>query len=114
MSTLVTDLDTLQALVGKLPAPRDLKVIDHLDEHALRWLAASPLLFATLGDGSGITVTAGGGEAGFLHAGDPRFLQLPAAVLDDPQLAREGQGEIRTRPVYCLTNSVLVGPIDSI
>jgi predicted pyridoxine 5'-phosphate oxidase superfamily flavin-nucleotide-binding protein len=92
MSSLVTDLDTLQGHVGRLPAPRDLKVIDFLDDHALRWLVASPFMFATFGDSAGLGVTAGGGEAGFLRVTDPGYLQLPMSLLDDPNLAREGQG----------------------
>lgn len=54
VNDLVTDLDTLQGHVGRLPAPRDLKVIDYLDDNALRWLAASPFMFAAFGDPSGI------------------------------------------------------------
>lgn len=92
MSSFVTDLDTLQGHVGRLPAPRDLKVIDYLDDNALRWLAASPFMFSTFGDGHGFAVTAGGGESGFLRVTDPRFVHLPMALLDDPALAREGQG----------------------
>lgn len=92
VSTLVTDLDTLQGHVGRLPGPRDLKVIDFLDDHALRWLVASPFMFATFGDANGLAVTAGGGEAGFLRVTDPGYIQVPMALLDDPHLAREGQG----------------------
>ncbi|GFE82741.1 hypothetical protein GCM10011487_47410 [Steroidobacter agaridevorans] len=92
MNDLVTDLDTLQGHVGKLPAPRDLKVIDYLDDNALRWLAAAPFMFAAVGDHGGIRVTAGGGETGFLRVTDPQSIQLPRSLLDDPGLAREGQG----------------------
>ena len=91
MSSLVTDLDILQDHVGRLPAPRDLKVIDFLDDHALRWLVASPLMFATFGASAGLAVT-GGGEAGFLRVTDPGYIQAPMSLLDDPNLAREGQG----------------------
>lgn len=92
MNDLVTDLDTLQGHVGRLPAPRDLKVIDYLDDNALRWLAASPFMFAAFGDDSGIRVTAGGGATGFLRVTDPQFMQLPVSLLDDPGWSREGQG----------------------
>lgn len=92
VSPRITDADTLQTLVGKLPAPRDLKVIDYLDDHAVRWIAASPLLFAAFGDADGIALTAGGGATGFATVTDPLVLQLPMSLLDDPTLAREGQG----------------------
>lgn len=92
VNDLVTDLDTLQGHVGRLPGPRDLKVIDYLDDNALRWIAASPFMFAAFGDDSGIRVTAGGGETGFLRVTDPQSIQLPRSLLDDPDLAREGQG----------------------
>ena len=45
--TIIRDADTLQACVGKLPGPRDMKVIDFLDTHAQRWIASAPFaLFA--------------------------------------------------------------------
>lgn len=37
-------------------------------------------------------MTAGGGETGFLRVTDPQSIQLPLTLLDDPSLAREGQG----------------------
>ncbi len=91
MSSPVIDFESLQLQVGKLPGPRDLKVIDYLDDHALRWLAASPFLFATFGDGDGIEVTAGAGESGFLRVDDPQHIRLATTLLDDPAIAREGR-----------------------
>ncbi|MBL8269330.1 pyridoxamine 5'-phosphate oxidase family protein [Steroidobacter sp.] len=91
MSSLVSDLDTLQGLVGKLPGPRDLKVIDFLDEHALRWIAASPVVFVTFGTPTELAVTvAASGETGFTRIDESRHFSLPLTSLDDPQLAREG------------------------
>src|SRR5262245_51101096 len=92
MSSLITDLETLQACVGKLPGPRDLKVIDHLDDNALRWIAASPFLFAAFGDRDGLAVTAAGGENGCSRTSDPQHLHLPISSLDQPDIARAGQG----------------------
>lgn len=92
MNRFVTDVDALEACVGKLPGPRDLKVIDHLDGHATRWIEASPLLFAAFGDGEGVAITAGGGAAGFARVRDARSLALPPALLDDAGSAREGRG----------------------
>ena len=41
----ITTLEGLEAVIGKTPGPVNLKVIDHLDDHARRWIASSPLLF---------------------------------------------------------------------
>ncbi|WP_440224286.1 pyridoxamine 5'-phosphate oxidase family protein [Dokdonella sp. MW10] len=92
MSTFIDDVAALQACVGALPGPRDLKVIDFLDEHALRWLAASPLAFVTFGDRDGLAVTVAGGERGFVGIDDPRRVSLPRASLDDSADVRIGQG----------------------
>jgi hypothetical protein len=90
MTDQITDVAALEACVGKVPGPLDLKVMDHLDDSALRWLALSPLLFATFADAGSIGITLGAGVRGFVRADDPRRLRLPAASLDDPLLARTG------------------------
>jgi hypothetical protein len=82
----------LEACIGKVPGPRDLKVIDYLDEGALRWIAASPFLFAAFGEINALDITVGGGEPGFVKALDATHLKLPIEALDGPQLARVGQG----------------------
>lgn len=87
-------IDTTQALesvVGRAPAGIELKVIDHLDPHALHWIAQSPLMFATFGDGHAIAVTIGGGPRGFAVA-TRGSLALPLDLLDEPDLVREGLG----------------------
>ncbi|HVK98769.1 MAG TPA: pyridoxamine 5'-phosphate oxidase family protein [Dongiaceae bacterium] len=93
MNTDVTDFATLEACVGKVPGPRDLKVIDHLDAWALRWIAVSPFFFITLAEknGGGIHITAGGGEHGCVQASDARHLRVPLNVLDDSGNLRVGQ-----------------------
>lgn len=92
MSADIVDVAALEACVGKVPGPADLKVMDHLDDSALRWLASSALLFAAFGTGTGVGITVGGGEPGFVQAIDARRLRIPAALLDEPQLAVVGQG----------------------
>lgn len=92
MREVIDDIAALEACIGKTPGPVQLKVIDHLDAGALRWIAASPLCFAAFGDSAGIAITPGGGEPGFARAIDATRLHLPAALLDEPQLARAGQG----------------------
>jgi predicted pyridoxine 5'-phosphate oxidase superfamily flavin-nucleotide-binding protein len=92
MRGLITDPQALQERVGKLPGPRDLKVIDHLDAYALRWLQASPFLLAGFGDAQGIAVTAGGGQPGFVRTETPKHLTLPKALLDAADSVHAGQG----------------------
>jgi uncharacterized protein len=84
-------LDELEEIIGKAPPTVDLKVIDHLDAGALRWIAASPLLFASFGGTPNPGVTLGGGPPGFA-GGDARTLRLPTAMLDEPSLAQVGRG----------------------
>jgi predicted pyridoxine 5'-phosphate oxidase superfamily flavin-nucleotide-binding protein len=85
----ITTVEALEAVIGKTPPPMHLKVIDHLDAGALRWISRSPLMFAGFGDGSGVGVTLAGGAPGFA-SGDARELRLPVALLDDPALAQPG------------------------
>ena len=89
----MSDIDSiagLEAILGKTPPAVNLKVIDHVDDGAMRWLAAAPLIFAGLGDGeAGIAVTLGGGAPGFASA-EPGALSLPLAMLDAPALAVPG------------------------
>ncbi|HEY1075615.1 MAG TPA: pyridoxamine 5'-phosphate oxidase family protein [Fontimonas sp.] len=92
MADTIEDVETLVATVGKVPGSLDMKVMDHLDASALRWLQVSPLLFASFGGSGQIDITLGGGAAGFAQAPDPRRLRLPRALLDDPPLAEPGRG----------------------
>lgn len=85
----IGNLSELEVVIGKLPPGIHLKVIDHLDSHALRWLAASPLLFAAFGHQGGVGVTLAGGHAGFAAA-DKAQLRLPLQALDNPDLATPG------------------------
>lgn len=89
--TVIDTVEALEAAVGKIPFAMTLKVIDHLDEGALRWIAASPLLFVGAGEGASIGITLGGGDPGFATA-DKRWLRIPAATLDDPTVVRPGAG----------------------
>jgi predicted pyridoxine 5'-phosphate oxidase superfamily flavin-nucleotide-binding protein len=88
----MSDVDSiagLEAILGKTPPAVNLKVIDHLDATARRWLEASPLMFAGFGDANDIAITLGGGGAGFASAGETT-LAIPLAALDDPALAVPG------------------------
>ncbi len=92
MSDAIESVSALEACIGKVSGPINLKVIDHLDEGALRWIAASPLLFAAIGDDGDIGVTLAGGQPGFVHTIDATRLRLPTIALDEPNLARKGRG----------------------
>lgn len=81
MTDFITDAAQLQDCVGRLPGPRDMKVIDHLDAHALRWLAASPLLFAGVA-AQRLALSVGSGAPGFACGDTPHLLSLPLQALD--------------------------------
>ncbi len=89
--TAIDSIAALEAVVGKAPPAIDLKVIDHLDATALRWLAASPLMFAGTGDDTGIAITLAGGARGFA-GGSAATLSIPLELFDDPALLRPGAG----------------------
>lgn len=89
MSDRIDSLAGLETVIGKTPAAIHLKVIDHLDASALRWIAASPLAFVTFARGADIAVTLAGGAPGFA-GGVGSELRIPLASLDDPGLARTG------------------------
>lgn len=77
MKDAIVDVAALEACIGKAPGAVNLKVIDHLDAAALRWLQVSPLVFAAFGDDSGIAIALGGGEPGFARAFDATHFDLP-------------------------------------
>ncbi|WP_257547940.1 pyridoxamine 5'-phosphate oxidase family protein [Sphingopyxis sp. DBS4] len=89
--SVIDSIAALEAVVGKQPPAINLKVIDHVDATARRWLAASPLMFAGIGDGASIAITIGGGEPGFASA-DAATLSVPLDLIDDPALVRAGAG----------------------
>jgi uncharacterized protein len=85
----ITTVAELESVIGRTPPPMHLKVIDHLDVGALRWISASQLMFAGFGDGSGVGITLAGSAPGFA-SGDAQELRVPLALLDDPALAQPG------------------------
>jgi len=92
MDSVIDTVEALETHVGAQPGGINLKVIDHLDEHARRWLAASPLAFAGFSDARQVDATLAGGARGFAWANDAGHLRVSRAALDDPQLAQEGRG----------------------
>ena len=90
MDSGLTDIDTIQERVGKLPGPRDMKVIDFLDAHALRWLSLSSFCILVLRDAGAPVMTAAGGDAGFVTAQDEQHIELPLDCADDGAVLRKG------------------------
>lgn len=92
MDSVINTVEALESQVGARAGAVDLKVIDHLDAHAQRWLAVSPLVFAGFSDTQQIEVTVAGGRPGFTVALDASQLRIPRAALDDPHYAQVGRG----------------------
>ncbi|WP_028081274.1 pyridoxamine 5'-phosphate oxidase family protein [Solimonas soli] len=90
MTTIIRDAESLQACVGKLPGPRDLKVIDFIDAHAQRWIGSAPFAFFAFARGDALTISAAGGARGFVCVVDPHTLRLPRAALDRDADAQAG------------------------
>ncbi len=75
---------TEEELRAILPPPRPTtkkKILDHLDEQGLAFLAQAPyLLLATAGADGGIEVSPKGDEPGFVLVEDPRTIVIPERV----------------------------------
>jgi uncharacterized protein len=74
---LVDTVETLEGVLGATPPAMHLKVIDHLDAGALRWIGESPVLFARIGH----AMMLAGGAPGFAD-GEETALRVPLAALD--------------------------------
>ncbi|MFT6163784.1 MAG: hypothetical protein ACJA1T_000507 [Zhongshania aliphaticivorans] len=76
--------------MGNLPAPRDLKVIDHIDEHARRWLSYSRFGFIGFGNAGHIQLSAAGGGEGFVSVRDAKHLQISLSAFDAGSTVEKG------------------------
>jgi predicted pyridoxine 5'-phosphate oxidase superfamily flavin-nucleotide-binding protein len=85
----LTKIAQVEERVGKPLAPRDLKVIDYIDEHAQRWLSYSRFAFIAFGKLGNIRLSAAGGDAGFVSALDSSHLQFPLSVLDEQSIVEK-------------------------
>lgn len=88
---VIDSIAALEAIVGKPSPAIDLKVIDTVDLAARRWLESSPLMFAGIGDGSGVAITLAGGVPGFASS-DAATLSVPLDLVDNPGIFRPGAG----------------------
>ncbi|AHC45621.1 hypothetical protein AX27061_1156 [Achromobacter xylosoxidans NBRC 15126 = ATCC 27061] len=92
MNDRIDTVTALEARVGTRPEAANLKVIDHLDAHAQRWLAASPLACLGFSNADRIDVTLAGGAPGFTATVDAGSLRLPRTALDDAEPAQVHRG----------------------
>jgi len=78
MSKTVQSIAELRAIVPHAAKLVEAKILDHLDEQASAFLAASPLvLLSTSGADGRIDVSPRGDEPGFIRIEDPRTILLP-------------------------------------
>ena len=78
MSKTVQTMAELRAIVPYAAKLVEAKILDHLDEQASAFLAASPLvLLSTSGADGRIDVSPRGDEPGFIRIEDPRTIVLP-------------------------------------
>jgi hypothetical protein len=78
MSKPVQTIAELRAIVPQPAKLVEAKILDHLDEQASAFLAASPfLLLSTSGTDGRIDVSPRGDEPGFVRIEDPRTIALP-------------------------------------
>ena len=78
MSKPVQTIAELRAIVPQPARLVEAKILDHLDEQASAFLAASPfLLLSTSGADGRIDVSPRGDEPGFVRIEDPRTIVLP-------------------------------------
>lgn len=90
-SSYIKSVDSLTKVIGKTPGPRNLKVIEHLDIYAQRWLTASTCVFATVfyKDENTVHAMIGGDFPGFVKTTRSTLL-APRRYLDDVPPCRKG------------------------
>lgn len=92
MPDAISTLQQLEACVGVAGLGVKMKIIDHLDAAAAKWIAASPIAFLGLAEAEGPRVSAMGGERGFAAVTGKNALTLPLSAIDEPGALALGQG----------------------
>ena len=92
MTGVISSIQQLEDCIGVAGLPVKMKIIDHLDASAAKWIAASPIAFVGLGGTDGPRVGLAGGTAGFATVRDARTLSVPLAAMDNPEGLVVGQG----------------------
>jgi predicted pyridoxine 5'-phosphate oxidase superfamily flavin-nucleotide-binding protein len=88
----IATIDQLEAVVGKSALGVRMKIIDHIDATAAKWIDASTIAFIGVGEATGPRVTLSGGKPGFAAAIDQHTLRIPLDAIDDPALLQPGLG----------------------
>ena len=95
MTERIRSLEGLEASMGRLASDtaRALKVLDYLDEHALRWIESSTFAAALVTEAAAGACKSlvAGGPRGFIAA-DSRSITLPRANVDQATAPAPGQG----------------------
>jgi PPOX class probable FMN-dependent enzyme len=76
----VSQITTLARLIGIIPDPSAIaaaKVLDHLDEQALDYIARSPFLIMATESEAGLDLSPKGDDPGFVHVLDNKTLLVP-------------------------------------
>lgn len=94
MNGLISTVEELEQCVGAAGLPVKMKIIDHIDATAAKWIAASPIGFVGLGGADGPAVVAAGGAPGFAAVPDTGVLSIPLSSLDSlsSHVPEVGQG----------------------
>lgn len=90
--TTIAFVPELEACIGAAGLPVKMKIIDHLDAAARRWIAASPLAFVGVGSVDGPRVSVAGGPRGFADVTGDGTLALPLEAIDGLGPVEAGQG----------------------
>lgn len=89
MTHQVTSVSQLERHIGKTPDVVYLKTIDHLDNGAFRWIDASTMMIAGVGDPTGISMTLAGDKPGWVRT-ERSVLHLPRHGLEEAPTMRVG------------------------
>ena len=92
MNDVISTIPELEACVGAAGLPIKMKIIDHLDAEAARWIAAAPLGFVAAGGPDGPRVAVAGGPPGFAQVTDETTLRVPLNAVDPLGEIEAGQG----------------------
>lgn len=87
----ITSVKALEDRIGVAGLGVKMKIIDHLDETATGWIAASPFVFLGIGGEDGPTATAAGGPTGFVTP-TKAGVSIPLEAIDNPGALKVGVG----------------------
>jgi predicted pyridoxine 5'-phosphate oxidase superfamily flavin-nucleotide-binding protein len=87
----ITSVKALEDRIGVAGLGVKMKIIDHLDQTATGWIAASPFVFLGIGGEDGPTATAAGGAAGFVTP-TSAGVSIPLDAIDDRDGLKVGAG----------------------